>query len=289
MHSPPQRKRPGTAGQQPEAQHVCDVSPENTTIPHGVRCFLALSAAAKDPRLQRSDVGCLAVILDHYNASQGSAWPGITRIAGLVGAHRATAMRSVHRLEASGYVRVSRTNGRPNRYVPDLPTSRTHATGSTVATGSTHAVEPVAPVRPDPSHACDPNLPIEHTQGTSDSGRASATANPSGAKSRRKSPSITLRSWIDSLPEGERTVPADDPVFAYGHQIGLPPEFLKLAWEWFKGRYLGDQASKRYRDWRATFRNSVKGNWGKLWWLNGDDYELTTVGRQLQRELEARP
>ena len=67
--------------------------------------------------------------------------------------------------------------------------------------------------------------------------------------------------------------------------MSLPAEFVQLAWFEF-GRIFGDggvKESRRQKDWRKTFRNYVEKGYLKLWWLNGETFELTTAGKQAQR------
>ena len=112
---------------------------------------------------------------------------------------------------------------------------------------------------------------------------------PEGGKKRRKpnpEGSTCLRTWLDGLKaRQEQPVPPDDPVFAYAQRVGLPRDFLGLAWRQFRHRYSEQHPGKRYRDWRRVFRNAVEGNWLKLWWLDpaSGQYALTTVGLQAQR------
>lgn len=115
---------------------------------------------------------------------------------------------------------------------------------------------------------------------------------PEGGKRRRKpnpEGSTCLRTWLESLKtRQEQPVPPDDPVFAYAQRVGLPRDFLGLAWRQFRHRYSEQHPGKRYRDWRRVFRNAVEGNWLKLWWLDpaSGQYALTTVGLQAQRSHE---
>jgi hypothetical protein len=72
-------------------------------------------------------------------------------------------------------------------------------------------------------------------------------------------------------------------VFAYAESIGLPREFIALAWAWFKENTEG----KRKKDWRAHFRKAVKSNWPKYWYPMDGDWLLTTAGKQAQLEQQA--
>ena len=101
-------------------------------------------------------------------------------------------------------------------------------------------------------------------------------------------PLIGLKDWLDqTTAKGEKPIPEDDPVFAYAKQVGIPIDFLRLAWLEFRHKHTQPN-SKRQKDWRAHFRNAVRNNWHKLWYLNGDEYQLTTVGMQAQRAHEER-
>lgn len=70
---------------------------------------------------------------------------------------------------------------------------------------------------------------------------------------------------------------------------GLPDELVQMAWTAFKDRYTNstNYRAKKYIDWRDVFLNAIKGNWLGLWFMRGDVYELTTVGKQAQREQAA--
>lgn len=103
----------------------------------------------------------------------------------------------------------------------------------------------------------------------------------------RAKTAVTLKAFIETCREsGERAIPENDPVMAYADEIGLPREFLALAWSWFKVRYAD---GKRQKDWRAHFRNAVRSNWPKFWYADdAGGWQLTTAGKQAQREAEAK-
>jgi hypothetical protein len=89
---------------------------------------------------------------------------------------------------------------------------------------------------------------------------------------------------------GEKPIPENDPVFAYCDTVAIDRDILLLHWREFKARRMAQ--GKRQRDWRQTFRNSVRDNWYRLWFLTpGEAARLTTQGLQaqavMQRELGA--
>ena len=95
---------------------------------------------------------------------------------------------------------------------------------------------------------------------------------------------IALKTFLDGCREkGEKPILKDDPVFAYADKTGIPDDFLRLHWLEFKERYTMPDA-KRYKDWRAVYRKSVRGCWFKLWYLRANgECGLTTQGEQAKR------
>lgn len=109
-------------------------------------------------------------------------------------------------------------------------------------------------------------------------GRSNTPKPPEGGRS-----AVSLKTWADERKAaGEVLIPDDDPVFAYAAEVGIPDDFMALAWVEFKHRYSQPDA-KRYKDWRAVFRKAVRGNWLKLWLCDANGYRLSTVGQQAQR------
>lgn len=106
-------------------------------------------------------------------------------------------------------------------------------------------------------------------------------------KAGKRAKAVTLAEWIAEV--GTEAVPAADPLFDWAAKVGIPRDWIALAWWAFEGRYTGDGqgAAKTYADWRAVFRNAVKEDWLKLWRVGPDGYVLTTAGQQTQREMRA--
>ena len=96
-----------------------------------------------------------------------------------------------------------------------------------------------------------------------------------------KRASVGIDSWLDSLGD-ELAIAADDSIFDYAEKTGIPLEFLELSWK----RFVEDMRERgtRKKDWRAHYRNAVRGNWFKLWWFDGEGVcRLTTTGEQARR------
>jgi hypothetical protein len=89
--------------------------------------------------------------------------------------------------------------------------------------------------------------------------------------------------------QGEQAIPADDPVFTYAEEVGIGRDLLRLHWTEFKRRRLeGGKRQRGVDGWRRAFRNSVRDNWYRLWFIRpGEQAQLTTVGLQAQAVLLA--
>lgn len=104
---------------------------------------------------------------------------------------------------------------------------------------------------------------------------------PKGADPKIRSNPVALKAFLaECRAKGEKSIPEDDPVFDFADKAGIPDEWLRLAWQEFIARYSDGQ--KRYRDWRKTFRNAVRGNWFKVWYCTPDGkLALSSQGRVL--------
>lgn len=131
-------------------------------------------------------------------------------------------------------------------------------------------------------------IPPSGAESESETGKDSGTL-PDKAPRKAKDPAVGLKAWLEAVKaRGEKPIPEGDPVFAYAAKVGIPEDFLRLAWLDFRHRYTQPDA-KRYRDWRRVFRKAVEGNWLKLWFVGADGaYGLTTVGIQAQRAHDER-
>ena len=136
------------------------------------------------------------------------------------------------------------------------------------------------------------NTPLPPCQGERDSGQSpggdaaehsgDAEAPPDGQPSVRVQPQ-GIKAWLAACAlKGEKPIPEGCAALVYAAQAGIPPEVLHLHWREFKTRNV--ESAKRYRDWRQTFLNSLRGNWYGLWFLNADGTcTLSTKGVQAQR------
>lgn len=92
---------------------------------------------------------------------------------------------------------------------------------------------------------------------------------------------VEIGTWMANL-NGEDAIPETDSIFAYADDAGIPLDFLALSW----ARFRDDMRERKTRkiNWRAHYRNAVKGNWYKLWWFDQTGTcQLTTAGEQAKR------
>src|SRR5262245_41378662 len=99
------------------AQGVLNMSTKKFTR----KTFVFLHQINHDPRCCPVDV-CVALELTQYfneKIENGRAWPGYKTIGDAIGVHETTVLRSIHRLEATGHIRVEwgcQGKGNSNRY-----------------------------------------------------------------------------------------------------------------------------------------------------------------------------
>ena len=112
-------------------------------------------------------------------------------------------------------------------------------------------------------------------------------ADAAGAPVKSRKTKCTFPTFVQDCREsGVKPIPPDDPIFGFCTDAGIPKEFLELAWREFALKHR--DSGRMQKDWRAHFRNAVRGNWHKLWWFPNDGQcDLTTAGVQLKRAREA--
>lgn len=97
---------------------------------------------------------------------------------------------------------------------------------------------------------------------------------------------IELKTFLDVCKQkNEKPISGYKPVFSYAESVGLPTDFIQLAWFEFCRQFGegGVNESRKQKDWRKTFRNYVEKGYLKLWWITPEGrYELTTNGKQAQ-------
>lgn len=96
--------------------------------------------------------------------------------------------------------------------------------------------------------------------------------NPQAAlpESKKKSPVSLNRFLEECRKSNELPIPEDDLIFSNAERENIPADFLHLCWLEFRDQHLTTRRSKKQADWRAAFRNCVRGNWYRFWYTNED-------------------
>jgi hypothetical protein len=109
---------------------------------------------------------------------------------------------------------------------------------------------------------------------------------PPPEQSEKVGKATTFKVWLQQIKaKGESPISGYKPVFEYCDGVGIPEDWLQLAWYEFRDRYLEDEKAirKRYIDWRRVFLRSIKERWLDLWYFrDGKAAGLTTKGQQAQ-------
>ena len=89
-----------------------------------------------------------------------------------------------------------------------------------------------------------------------------------GEKSRKREKAVPIQVFLDECKERtENAILDGDPILHYADKAGIPDDFLVLHWDFFRAHY-SEPDAKKYKDWRAVYRRSVKGNWFNLWYFD---------------------
>jgi phage replication O-like protein O len=98
---------------------------------------------------------------------------------------------------------------------------------------------------------------------------------------------VTFRTWLEQCRNESRDpIPEDDPIFDYMKDVKLPMDYLRFAWVEFKRKY-GD-SDKKYKKWTQHFQNAIRENWYGVWFEKDGHWQLTTRGKQIEKEIKAK-
>ena len=106
---------------------------------------------------------------------------------------------------------------------------------------------------------------------------------PSDFAKPKKPAGVTMSQWIKSLSgTGEKLISDYKPLWDYCEKVGIPADWIEIAWIQFRDRYTTDEKAKRkrYTEWRRVFKRAVEENWLRLWFYSEADnqFRLSTVG-----------
>jgi hypothetical protein len=233
----------------------------------------------------------MLALADWCNDQGGSLHPSINSIAKKINVSESQARRIVHGFINEGYLTVIANHnggdkGQTRHYrlniellvTPSASATRTpsvDATPCTDATPSMDAHDPLAPMRVTPSThdtlttiepSIEPSINIP-----------SKKSNP-----KPKSKELNFQEYLDHcIAENVEPIPMEDQIFNYAEKIGLPLDFLEIAWKTFKENMLSNP-DKKQKNWKQTFGVYVRNNYMKLWFFKDGLPQLTTVGIQQQ-------
>ena len=142
-----------------------------------------------------------------------------------------------------------------------------------------------------PTHSVSPTLVSDRTVASVsptqvDSVSLTHTKNnlPKDNKQNKAGKKKTLSEYLDECEMlNQKPIPEDDPIFDYASKAGIPVEYLELNWLEFKNAYTDTLKAKKYIDWKAHFRVSVRGNWYKIWWFDNGNCALGSGGKQAMK------
>lgn len=106
-------------------------------------------------------------------------------------------------------------------------------------------------------------------------------------KKRTRRAEISFSQWIeDCRQEQRKPIPDEDPIWSYAKEVRLPVEFIRYCWLEFQRKYAN--ASKGYKNWNQHFANAIRENWYGVWFDKEGAWQLTTRGKQIEKEYLAK-
>lgn len=230
-----------------------------------------------DRRLTLETLRVLITLFSFRRKNTDLVFPKRDTIAQRCNMHRSNISAATSALVKLGWLTKEGVggNGRATRYTITVPEivahSATVAEQTTVVQSATSTIADATtpPVAQSATHNRTEKLTEKGTEKKATSSKKLA---------------ITLKQFLEACKaSGEQTIPENDPVFEYADTIGLDREMVAVCWHEFKNAFVRDD-SKRQKDWRAHFRNAVRRNWYKLWYLKEDEVaRWTSSGEQARR------
>lgn len=227
-----------------------------------------------------NDLLMLLAIAD-FADDDGNAYPAVQTLADKCRMKSRNANVILAALRASGELEVRHNEGPhgTNRYrivLPGLPLQ--NLTGVQKRAALQERASTPAKTCPKPLHVLTDEPSVNHQEPPEVDAQA-----PSLSPRKSKSKELTLSQFLEGCKaKNEKAIPETDPVIAYAEKVGINDEMLAVAWSEFKAAHL--TTDKRYKDWRQAFRNAVRRNWYKLWFIaEGQPAAWTTAGEQARR------
>ncbi|MGD1827361.1 Bacteriophage lambda Replication protein O N-terminal domain-containing protein [Chromobacterium violaceum] len=271
-------------------------------VPPRKEGFLAIPNELMDALLAADLTGrqlklALAVVRKTIGYGKSEDDCTITQLAEVAGLHRPDASKALQQLLDLGI--ISARKGRHGQLVSLNPPSSWRSGGAeqNATSTATNVAKRYAGPSQNATHNKQSQYPSNSIPPISPQGEPVPAAGPAEdatppkpkRQPRAKGTKRTFAQWRDETKAaGAALIPEDDSVFEYAAQAGIDREFLRLAWIEFRTTYTDKLASKQYVDWRAHFRDAVRRNWYKLWWMKDDGTcELSTAGLQARNAAQA--
>lgn len=228
-------------------------------------------------------------LADHADANGENIFPKIDALAGKTRQSPRTVQRQLRAMEQStwllavadnngGRSRASRYRINPDWVNGDNLTPIENEKGDIDGKKGRHSRHKrVTRVSPAKNH----QEPSGNHQEEARADKPPATPPEKPAAQKKKASAVTIDRFLsDCKAEGTKPIPQTDQVFEYAEASGIATEHLLLCWREFVERVSDN--GKRYKDWRKAFRNYVRGNYYRLWYIDDNTGEsaLTSAGKQ---------
>lgn len=203
--------------------------------------------------------------LADWSDDDGRCFPSINSIANKIRLKERQAQRAVNKLINDGFVKVlsNKFGGAPGstRKYQIIISNLTGVTDDTPkqVTGVINGIDGCH-IAPETGVTDDTLTTIE------------PSIEPPDIKRKNK----TLKNYLEECKaKSKKPIPEDSKVFEFSERANIPIEFLTLAWNDFKEKFIDDEVKKQ-KDWVLTFTNYVKNNWLDIWYFNKENACLLT-------------
>lgn len=242
----------------------------------------------------------LVVLANCANGNEFLAWPSVAYLIDATSQDRKTVLANLSRLKDAGYIEDTgerrgltkqvivyrlkdgsvSDNSTENGTVQTVPNFPSNSTVfPTKQSQNSHETVPKTGHGTVRNHKGTNNPPTPFGKGGCESG-------DERPKRERKQP-VSLKTFADKCKEaGEPVMSGYEPLIRYAEGVGLPMEFVQLAWDVFKAEHSPGGANERrmQSDWRRHFLNYVSKGYYRLWYADAlGNFTLTTQGIQAQR------
>ena len=99
---------------------------------------------------------------------------------------------------------------------------------------------------------------------------------------------MALKTYIANCDkQNTDPIPKDSIVFENAEKLGLPYDFVLVAWERFKDHWIENKPAATKTDWIATFNNCLKGDGYGAYHRGDEGFYMTTKGKNTKLLMEA--